>query len=382
MPQNITSIINKNKRYYSLTHNIDGDFDFRSIWSRLQGGAFGTPFQSPCFLEAFYNTIVPHVGSTFSICEVRDSETSSTVALIPFTVTRRGPVRIASLPDFGLADQTAPVFAQDFPVSEADFPDIWQAFTENLQDADLIDIDKIPSHIGPRTNPLFQNSFCEPSGGMYYLDLSGNRGWMSKKVFKNIRQKERKLSEAGVEFVQTQDPRGCLELFDELREQRRRRFDLAGRPNSLECRPGFADFYRRLASNAAPEGAVTTFCLRTGDEIISSYLALANDAVFNGVLISIGSEEWHRYSPGMVLTKKLIDWCAERGVRTFSFGTGHQEYKRRFGGSLMNMRRIVQPLTGMGKAYLMVRQLHKIAQKNLGPNIKGLPMDDLRPDAI
>ncbi|WP_346907640.1 GNAT family N-acetyltransferase [uncultured Roseibium sp.] len=212
---------------------------------------------------------------------------------------------------------------------------------------------------------------------MFYLDLSDDHRWLNKKVFKNIRLKERKLSEAGVEFVQTQDPHACLRLFEELRDQRRRRFHLAGRPNSLESRQGFADFYRYMASHASPEGAVTTFCLRKGDDIISSYLALANDAVFNGVLISIGSEEWHRYSPGMVLTKKLIDWCTGKGIRTFCFGTGHQEYKRRFGGSLMSMQRIVQPLTGMGKAYLMIRHLHKIAQKNLGPDLKGLPEDDL-----
>ncbi len=194
---------------------------------------------------------------------------------------------------------------------------------------------------------------------MLALDLTAGGGakWRRKSVYKTVRSKEKRLAEAGVTFHQTQDPRECLDLFEELKRQRHRRFHSIGRTDSLEARPGFADFYRSVASNASTGGSVMAFCLKTSDEIVSAYLAFADRSVMNGVLISIGDDKWHSHSPGMVLTAKVIDWSQKNGLSTFCFGTGMQDYKLRFGGSPVAMHRLSQPLTPVGRLFTVARQL-------------------------
>lgn len=349
----------ESKRYNNLFHRADGEFDFSALWATLPGGACHTPFQSPCFLDSFVRTIAPRHGMRLHICEVRDTNTGSPVALFPYAVHKRGPVGIASVPDMGLADQAGPVLANGHSIPQEDFRSIWAAFIGELRGVDLVDIDKIPPCIGERDNPLHRLDTCKPSGEMLALDLTAGSDakWRRKSVYKTVLSKEKRLSEVGVTFHQTQDPRESLDLFEALKRQRHRRFHSIGRMDSLESRPGFSDFYRSVASNASTGGSAMAFCLKTGDDIVAAYLAFADRTVMNGVLISIGDEKWHCCSPGMVLTAKVIDWSQKNGLTTFCFGTGMQDYKLRFGGSPAGMRRLSQPLTPIGRLFTVARQL-------------------------
>lgn len=300
-------------------------------------------------------------------CEVRDVGLNVPIALFPYVVYNRGPVRVASLPDFGLADQLAPVFTGDHMVSDGDFAPVWQSFIEVLRGVDLVDIHKVPPWIGDQPNPLYAASGSKASEEMLVLDVSpGSTGeWKKKSVFKEARAKGRKLSEQGVVFVQTQDGQDCLAIFEQLREQKRDRYDAVGRVNSLENSPGYAGFYRHLSANASPGGPVTAFCLRTGDEIVSAALAFTNQDAVNGVLISMGNDKWRRCSPGTVLLAKIVEWAEENGLNKVYFGTGMQEYKKRFGGDVIQLNRINQPLTAMGEGFLAARSMYKIVRLSI-----------------
>ncbi|MFZ2103481.1 MAG: GNAT family N-acetyltransferase [Oricola sp.] len=351
-------------RYGVFLHRANTSTGYRSLWAGLPGGACSTPFQSPAFLDAFLETIVPKYGMRFHVGEVRSLGTGSPVALFPFVVQKRGPVRIASFPDAGLADQVAPVLANGHLLSDNSFASAWASFTGALRGVDLVDIDKLPALIGDRANPLYALSKSEPSGEVLSLDLTGDAcgTWRRKSVYKTVRSKEKRLVEAGAEFVRTQDPKQCLAILDALKQQRKRRFSAIGRTDSLEARAGFSDFYRHLAANASDGGPVMAFCLKAGDEIVSAYFALADGNLMNGVLISIGDDKWHGCSPGMVLTARIIEWSVQHGLANYCFGTGLQDYKTRFGGTSQPMRRVSQPLTSLGRLFVVARQLRHAAR--------------------
>ncbi|PHP64526.1 hypothetical protein CSC94_23960, partial [Zhengella mangrovi] len=238
-------------------------------------------------------------------------------------------------------DQNAPALSKILPVSSADFAAVWGQFTARLVSADLIDIPKVPDTIEGRENPLFHLPACDADSKMYWLDISPSapQDWRRKSVFKDARAKESKLARLGIDFVYSRETGFCAELFQILRDQRNRRFVATGRDNSLETRPGYAAFYDLLCQGASAGGPVVTFCLRSRTELVSAYIALVGPDSIHGVLISIGEEEWHRYSPGMVLITKIIDWSEREGLKTVYFGTGTQDYKLRFGGRAMRLGR-------------------------------------------
>ncbi|PHP66939.1 hypothetical protein CSC94_10290, partial [Zhengella mangrovi] len=116
---------------------------YRSLWDSFPGGPLATPFQSPEFVSAFCKAIAAPNQVTFNICEIRHARSGMPILLLPYTVHNRGPIRVASLPDFGLADQNAPALSKILPVSSADFAAVWGQFTARLVSADLIDIPKV-----------------------------------------------------------------------------------------------------------------------------------------------------------------------------------------------------------------------------------------------
>ncbi len=354
-----TPCANDDDDFGAITHRIKDGQGLAALWNALPGGALCTPFQSPGFMDAFVNALVPARCEGLNICEVRPAGSEVPAALFPYVIHNRGPVRIASFPDFGVADQVTPVISGGRTISAKEFASIWQAFVDTLHGVDLVDIDKVPPRIGDRPNPLHRERCAAPSGEMVVLDLSeaSITHWKKKSVFREARAKARKLSAQGVEFFFSRDPRDCLAAFDLLRKQRFARFKAVGRYNSLEEQPGYADFYQHLVARASPGGPVLMFGLKAGDEVISAALAFADEDLVNGVLISIGDEKWHRCSPGIVLLVKIIEWAEASGLKEVCFGTGMQDYKQRFGGDVMQLYRISQPLTARGSAFLVARRM-------------------------
>ncbi|WP_157739099.1 GNAT family N-acetyltransferase [Labrenzia sp. VG12] len=342
--------------------------ELNELWATLQQPV-QTPFQTPAFLHALKATHCRGHNTVLSVISFSNAhQAKQPVMLLPLLRYRRGPLRVLEVPDCGLADQTAPVLdASAGNAADGLLPKAIQAYFSELDDIDLIDVKKLHYRVCGLNNPLFAQSECVLDSQTRRLDLFDDEAggsWRRKAIYKKVRSKYRKLTEMGVVFEEATTPTERLSLFSVLAGQRCDRFRKLGREDSLQ-REERASFYRSLAEMETLNSPYRAFALRHGHHIVAALVLMKSETQATPVLISIGDDKWHSYSPGMVLFAKVIEWASEEGVRWFSFGTGEQDYKQRFGGEPLDTRRLLKPLSARGKLFLRAREAHHTAHEVL-----------------
>jgi CelD/BcsL family acetyltransferase involved in cellulose biosynthesis len=348
--------------------------DLRRLWADLPGGAISTPFQTPEFLHAFQETQCRQGESELAVAAFcsKDRE-ERPFMILPLVRYRRGPLRVAGVPDFGVSDQNAPVVSPEALARSAQLENAIRSMFEALRDVDLVDIRKLHEHIGNVANPLFSFQEGHPESCTLCLDLQGSAstgGWGRKSIYKKSRSKYRRLVEAGVTLVEAASAEERLSVFEDLAAQRAARFGQLGREDSLQ-RTERTAFYKCLARLDRVDSPLTALSLKRGEETVAAMMVLAAGAQATAVLVSIGDPKWHGYSPGMVLFAKAIEWASARGCRRFSFGTGQQEYKQRFGGDEQPTKRLLLPLNARGRLFVRAREAHRTAQELLQIAVRG-----------
>ncbi len=342
--------------------------DMSGLWSSLKGGVVSTPFQTPEFLAALQETKLKTGDYRFSVgVFAEQGEEASPCMLLPLVRFQRGPIRVVGMPDFGLADQNAPVLGAGCRASRECRVAMIRAFFERLHDADIVDIHKLHGRIDALENPLNFMPETISQNSSLLLDLrdgEGSDNWCGKSIYKKTRSKFRRLVKEGVSLVEAETPEERTELFKTLAAQRSDRFRQLGRKDSLE-REDRADFYIRLAQMEASSSPFRAIALKCGEETVAAMVLMMSGSQATAVLVSIGDPRWHAFSPGMVLFAKAIEHAAQTGVRWFSFGTGQQEYKQRFGGVEQPSRRFLMPLSTRGRLFVGAREAHRAAQDML-----------------
>ncbi|MBO6755112.1 MAG: GNAT family N-acetyltransferase [Roseibium sp.] len=344
---------------YQVQRHRDPSFEaLTALWARLPGGPLCSPFQTPGFLASFRSHMLTRVSGAFDVLELKSRRDGTPVLLLPLLIRKRGPVRIASMPDLSLADQCAPVLAGAASLPREDYPAAWACLRQEITDADLVDFYNMPEFIGARPNPLVFLDEAYPVTSNLALDLrlpESEAIWRRKSVFKRVVRKGRRLNAKGVEFFEARSSEERMWVYETLLEQRRRRFDEIGLSNGLE-NSDQAAFYAALARMEFPDSPAIVLGLKAGDELVAANICMAAGSLLNTVLVSIGDHRWHRDSPGMVLMALAIDWAKARGMRQFSFGNGLQSYKERFGPTPLPMRNLSAPLTLPGNVYFNIRK--------------------------
>lgn len=336
------------------------------LWDSLPGGAVSTPFQTPALLAAMADHVLAAQGAELRVLEIRDGDTDVPVMLVPLAVFRRGPVRMGGIPDFGLVDQCAPVLAGEAELDASLSDLLWGFIEDALGDVDLIDVKKVPPRVAGRSNPLHALPNERPQDPIYALDLTeaGEAlGWRRKHVYKEARGKYRKLQAEGLQFVEVVEDHDRRHVMQVLRMQRSQRFEEKQWYNTLEEDPAQAAFIDNLLQEGGPQRPLRLFALKDDSRIAGVICALAEGTALSAMLISMGGEEWRRFSPGLLLFAGLINWAGENGFTELCFGSGVQFYKTRFGGEPWQVHAYAKPLTAAGNAYLALRRLKAIARR-------------------
>lgn len=300
----------------------------------------------------------------FSVLSISLFGSASPTLLLPLTTFSKGPFQVASIPDFGLSDQNGPVLSRDFFVelserkSAEDYnvqrTAILSTLRSSIPNVDVLDIHNIHPQIDGLPNPLFDVAGSTPDGTTNFLEdanLQNTKLEPVRSVYKETTTKFRKLRERGVELVLAETTEDCISICNTILQQRLEK--LKSLSHETEDTHEFQDaFYRRLASSDASDNPFKAMALRFEQEIIAAVALMATGKSITGVLVSMGGDKWHRFSPGMVLVAKSIESARENGYRSFCFGIGNQTYKKRFGGAELNRQRLVWSLSLKGKAYL------------------------------
>ncbi|WP_305988044.1 GNAT family N-acetyltransferase [Roseibium sp. MMSF_3544] len=369
----------------SSPETIDGSFDLSIRWhddlslnnlevlfDALPGKPVLSPFQEPCFLHAFSQTVAKARCDRFSIASFHLAGDDRPLLLVPLVWYRKGPFRLVSLPDTGLSDQNGPVLSSEFEnLPDALKANVLPMLVGSLPRCDLLKIANIAPTIGSIANPFYDAEQAVASNVALCLD----RGMLDevgsepkKSVYKEADAKFRKLLRAGVEFVEAETAAQSEQICRVLLEQRRQRQNWTGDEVHDE-------FYRYLSGMTGSEGLVKAFALKNGEEVVAAAIVLANRACANGVLVSIGDPKWHRLSPGMVLFVKSIEWARQRDVARFSLGAGMYAYKNRFKAAPVVTKSVMVPKSKAGDllvAAISARQSARQLRRNVANAGKSL----------
>jgi CelD/BcsL family acetyltransferase involved in cellulose biosynthesis len=96
--------------------------------------------------------------------------------------------------------------------------------------------------------------------------------------------------------------------------------------------PGVEDFIRSACMTPLAGGGhvIDIHALECDDEVIAIYAGVADGHRFSMMFNTYTTSDNSRYSPGLILTRNIIDDYAGRGYRALDFGIGSDDYKRLF----------------------------------------------------
>ncbi len=170
--------------------------------------------------------------------------------------------------------------------------------------------------------PSYESPFVPVSGDWegFYAGLDGH-------FRRNMRNREKRLAGLGqIEYEESQARESLTDLLPDI-------FAVGDRSwkgvegTAVASSPTLRRFYTRLAELTHPRGGLSLHLLRVGGKPIAFHYSLRND----GGIYLLKTEydtEYHTYSPGHQLQKRVLESCYARGLRVFDFLGPDMSWKR------------------------------------------------------
>jgi CelD/BcsL family acetyltransferase involved in cellulose biosynthesis len=308
-------------------------------WRCFEPHADCSVFQNFDWLATWQRHIGNRYGVRPAIVVGRDVA-GNILCVFPLSIRLAGFARELSWLGSDLCDYNSPLLAATFSerIDRARFMALWADLTQCLQSNprlryDFIDLEKIPEMVGAQPNPmLYLGATINPSGA-YLTHLAGD--WESFYAAKRSsatrrrdRTKRKRLSESGaVQLINPASENDILSTLDTLMAQKARSFARMGVGN-LFGKPGYAEFYRALATDPATRHLVHVSRLDVGATAAAINLGLSYRDCYYHLLASYDDGELSRFGPGAAHLHDLLQQAIDRGFRKFDFTIGDERYKR------------------------------------------------------
>jgi CelD/BcsL family acetyltransferase involved in cellulose biosynthesis len=191
----------------------------------------------------------------------------------------------------------------------------------------------MPKRVGGQPDPLLALGVTVNPSGAYLTQLAGN--WdefysakRSAATRRRDRTKRKRLADFGaVRLVTSQSDDEIVRTLDLLMEQKARAFARMGVAN-LFANPGYAEFYRAVASDPASRPLAHVSRLDVGATAAAINLGLVHRGRYYHLLASYDDGEASRFGPGVAHLHDLMQYAIENGCRVFDFTISDERYKR------------------------------------------------------
>src|SRR5262249_9476925 len=154
----------------------------------------------------------------------------------------------------------------------------------------------------------------------------------------NMKNREKRLGQLGpVDFEELPSgPEGILEEMFVVGERSWK----GAEKTAIGSTPELRRFYGRLAQLAQPRGWLSLHVMRVGGKAIAFHYSLQRDrTVF--LLKTEYDTEYHTYSPGHQIQKRVLESCYARGLREFDFLGPDMPWKREWADRARNHVRLL-----------------------------------------
>ena len=350
-------------------------------WRAFEPHADCTVFQSFDWLATWQRHIGARNGVLPAIVVARDGE-GTILFLLPLAVRPAGFARELTWLGSELCDYNAPLLAVTFStrIDAKHFMALWENIARCLQDNprlhyDSIILTKMPETVGAQQNPMRHLGGTINASGAYLTHLTGD--WetfyiakRSSATRRHDRSKRRRLAEFGeVKFVNPAGDSETLRTLDALMAQKARWFARMGVAN-LFAKPGYAEFYRALATDPATRHLVHVSRLDVGATAAAVNFGLTYRDCYYHMLASYDDGEVSRFGPGAAHLLDLLHLAIDREFRIFDFTIGDERYKRDWCDTELKLYDFIAPATWRGALVAMPM----LATQRLKRRIKQTPV--------
>jgi CelD/BcsL family acetyltransferase involved in cellulose biosynthesis len=208
---------------------------------------------------------------------------------------------------------------------------LWRALCRSGA-CDVIRIEHVPDDsptltaAGTVAGELGWRCYVQPTFITPWCSLSRNRPWdhgLTSRFKRNLRRGERRLAELGdvrFEVVTGTRLKEALEVFYRLEASGWK----GRRGTAVVQRPQVKRFYESLVDRAPADVLIPI--LSVGSEPVAAYvLRILGNSLF--ALKTGYDEAYAKYSPGLVLTSRVIRYALERGMERLDFMAGTVRWK-------------------------------------------------------
>ncbi|MDI3471663.1 MAG: hypothetical protein OJF62_003726 [Pseudolabrys sp.] len=321
----------------SLHHDLQALHD---EWVAFENIADCTVFQTFEWLAAYQLHVGERRGETPCVAVVRGAD-NAIVLIVPLTVRQTGIVRELTFLGSELCDYNAPLLAPGFVkmAGRQGFVAAWRKILAQIQSNpfshfDIVRLEKMPSAIGMQENPLvaYLSTTLNPSGSWATL-LAGS--WdafyaakRSSATRSRDRSKRKRLEDSGAVSFKTPDSVfDIVRTLDVLMAQKAQAFSTRGIRNIFQL-PGYADFYRAVATDPRFNRIAHVSSLDAGDEPVAVNLGLIFRSRYYYVLSSYTGGPLAKFGPGAIHLHELMRYAIARRMTAFDFTIGDERYKR------------------------------------------------------
>ena len=361
-PKSQRQAVSQNRPIYIWISDDIGDF--RAIWpiSCEVDDARCYAFQCADFLEIRSRTITRarNVAPLFVV--VFDRETDP-LMLLPLGIERRFGVRILSFLDGGLSDYNAPIVfpgVQDWTANDID--SIWRALSCELPPFDVAHFTKMPVQICDLRNPLTLRPTTAYHEFGHAVRLPGQWKDFERRLprRRHSRRQLRRMQELGsvsFEVATTSEEIKAL-LSTLIRQKTQQQLETIG--SAAFDQPGYRDFVLDTTNSLSAPIPIYFSVLKCQDTIVAAHWGYVVRSRFYYLLSSYEGGEWARYSAGRLLLDHLLEWSFAHGLEVFDFGIGDETYKLEYESFLIELRRLVEPITFTGRIYVGMIRLQEM----------------------
>lgn len=324
----------------AIALEIHGDLaEVAPLWQAFEAEASHTFFQTCAWLEAWQRHVGVRNATAPAIVTGRHPD-GTLLFILPLAIQRRAAVRELRFLGSDLCDYNAPLLHPSFSdtVAEGDFAALWRRIVALLRADgrfafDVIDLAKMPEHVGKQRNPLLALHTEPNPSGAYLTALTG--GWdefyarkRSSSTRKKERQQLRQLGEFGeIRFVDALEGEDRAKTLDLLFEQKARSFARMGVRN-IFVRPGYRELFTSFAMDPKARPLVHLSRLEVGPSVAAISIGFTAAGCYYLVLSSYEGGDIARFGPGRAHLHELLRHAIRNGFGCFDFTIGDELYKQ------------------------------------------------------
>jgi CelD/BcsL family acetyltransferase involved in cellulose biosynthesis len=324
-----------------------------AVWAELERAAPATIYQSLAWSRAWLETF-GMAGAASPMVVVARTGSGAAIALLPLSVTRKGPVKVAGFLGGKESNFNVGLFRSPAEWSAASLRALLTdaARAMGADGPDLFLLQNQPLTFAGRDNPLARLPHQAAPSAAFESALSGDaEGFLlarlSKEGRKKLRKKETRLAGMGaLRHIVARDAATAARILEALLSQKRARFDTAAAKAHFED-PTLQRFLAALAKDGT--GPLELHALTLDDRIVATYAGALHQGRFSCMYNSFDADpEIAKSSPGEILLTKLIAAKCIEGVTRFDLGIGEARYKNSFCTETVALVDSVVPVTLAG----------------------------------